>query len=158
MATAKKSATDFLADEYLARLLSFSVEAIRKEPENLQSQKAALKQEVLETALTHYQGFIEAASCFQEISTHVKKLRTELTNLSDCLDSLQEQANTFTGTAEAYKVQNRALSDFTGLRMCVMWCTDHMLLVIDFMVCIHMVCNSCSEPQLLQTCAFSNLP
>ena len=106
--TAKKSATDFLADEYLARLLSFSVEAIRKEPENLESQKAALKQEVLETALTHYQGFIEAASCFQEISAHVKKLKTELTNLSECLDDLQEQANGFGATAEAYKVRARS--------------------------------------------------
>lgn len=104
--TAKKSATDFLADEYLARLLSFSVEAIRKEPENLQSQKAALKQEVLETALTHYQGFIEAASCFQEISAHVKKLKIELTSLSECLDNLQEQANGFGVTAEAYKVRD----------------------------------------------------
>lgn len=126
--TAKKSATDFLADEYLARLLSFSVEAIRKEPENLQNQKAALQQEVLETALTHYQGFIEAASCFQEISAHVKKLKNELTNLSECLDSLQEQANSFGATAESYKVRKTSLQSIDHIK----WSAGHDCVMIRY--------------------------
>jgi Dor1-like family len=102
--TARKSATDFLADEYLARLLSYSVDTLSKEPAALQSQKDALKQEILDTALTHYQGFIEAASCFQEISVRVQQLKNELTGLSDCVDNLQEQASSFGTIAQAYEV------------------------------------------------------
>lgn len=102
-AAAKKSAADLLTDEYLARLLSYSVDAIRKEPAALKSQSEALQQEVLDTALTHYQGFIEAASCFKEISSHVKKLKEELGSLTGCLDSLQDEASSFRATAQQYK-------------------------------------------------------
>lgn len=104
-AAPKKSAADLLTDEYLARLLSYSVDAIRKEPAALASQDEALKQEVLDTALTHYQGFIEAASCFKQISSHVKKLKDELGGLSDCLDSLQDEASSFRATAQKYKAR-----------------------------------------------------
>jgi len=113
-AAGKKSATDLLTDEYLARLLSYSVDAIRKEPAALQSQSEALQQEVLDTALTHYQGFIEAASCFKEISSHVKKLKDELGGLSDCLDSLQDEASGFRATAQRYKARSRICSARVG--------------------------------------------
>lgn len=102
-AAAKKSAADLLTDDYLARLLSYSVDAIRKEPAALKSQSEALKQEIHDTALTHYQGFIEAASCFKQISAHVKKLKEELGSLTVCLDSLQDEASSFRTTAQRYK-------------------------------------------------------
>jgi hypothetical protein len=99
-----KSSTDFLADAYLASLLSLSVEALAREPDSLRLQEEALKQEVLDTAVTHYDGFIEAASCFREISGEVKNSKQQLEGFSLKLESLQEHTAVFKTVSRDYKV------------------------------------------------------
>jgi Dor1-like family len=99
-----KSTADFLTDGYLANLLSYSLEALNREPGTLKSQEEALEQELQDTATKDYQGFIDAASCFHQIRGQVQDVKEQLEELAEALHSLQTQTSDFTGTAQKYQV------------------------------------------------------
>lgn len=105
-----KSTADFLADGYLVHLLSYSLETLRKEPGLLQSQEAALEQELQDTTKQNHQGFIEAASCFHKVSKKVQQVSQQLKGLADALQALHEHADSFAATAKGYQVRVYALS------------------------------------------------
>jgi hypothetical protein len=105
-----KSTADFLADGYLVHLLSYSLETLRKEPCLLKSQEAALEQELQDTTKQNHQGFIEAASCFHEVSKQVQQVSQELQGLADALQSLHEHASSLAASSVDYKVRMQAFN------------------------------------------------
>lgn len=100
----KKSTTDFLADGYLANLLSYSLDTLSREPSTLKSQEDALQQELQDTATKNFQGFIEAASCFHQISGQVQRVKQQLKGLAEALQSLKTQTAEFTSISQLYQV------------------------------------------------------
>ena len=101
----RTAATDFLADGYLAHLLSYSLDTLSKEPSTLKSQEDALRAELADTAKANYQGFIEAASCFHDFSAQVSQVQEQLQHLAGSLQELQSQSVAYVATARSYQVR-----------------------------------------------------
>lgn len=101
----RSAGTDFLADGYLAHLLSYSLDTLSKEPGTLKSQDEALRQELADTAKTNYQGFIEAASCFHDFSAQVSQVQEQLQHLAGSLQELQSQSAAYASTARTYQAR-----------------------------------------------------
>lgn len=102
-----KTGSDMLTDTYLASLLSYSVETLSQEPENLKSQEEALRQEAAETAHRHYQGFIEAASCFHDMRGQVYDVKEQLQQLAEGVGGLQCEAAELAAAAQTHQVRDR---------------------------------------------------
>lgn len=90
---------------FAASLLSYSVDTLSQEPENLKNQEEALRQEATDTAQRHYQGFIEAASCFHDMRSEVYEVKDQMQKLADGISGLQDQAAKFAAMAQTHQVR-----------------------------------------------------
>lgn len=111
-----KSSGDFLADSYLASLLTYSLDTLSKEPAALKSQEEALQQELLETATKHYKGFIEAADSFHGVTAQVLQAKQQLEDLKDSLQGLQSQASAFSAAATDHQVTMSSTTCLCGFQ------------------------------------------
>lgn len=80
--------SELTSDPYISHLLSYTLDTLSKEPSALKNRQDALKLELEDTAIEHYQGFINAATCFHEINSQVQAVHKQLHALADEMKAL----------------------------------------------------------------------
>lgn len=104
-------AAEMLADPYLSQLLSYSLDTFKKEPQGLKSQQSLLREELEETAVLHHKGFINAATCLQEISGKVDAVHQQLHALATDMRDLRGQGESFIVQAKRSQVRSPSAWD-----------------------------------------------
>lgn len=95
------------ADLYLSELLSYSLDRLRKEPELLQEEKDRLDRSLQTKAVSHYQAFIDTASCLDGICTKLDLVKDSLEQLTKEVPQFTHLCETFSGAAtDILKKQN----------------------------------------------------
>ena len=99
------AADQFLSDGYLVDLVSYSLADLDREANSLKDQSEAIQQETQNTATKSYAGFIQAASCFLQVSGKVQDARDQLHALKESLYNLQSQASVLATAAQHHQVR-----------------------------------------------------
>lgn len=105
MASDNAKAAEMLADPYLSQLLTYSLDTFKKEPQSLSAQQDLLREELEETAVLHHKGFINAATCLQEISGKVDAVHKQLHAVANDMRDLRGQGESFIVQAKQSQVR-----------------------------------------------------